>query len=77
MNVINWLLNDKDAAQFMLKVIKSGDEPITTSEAKTFYGRMRAFIIGNLARNNTRINAFVYDEEAIKKEREKQKNENL
>ena len=71
MEAMNWLLNDKTAAQFMLKVLEKNDDAITTTDAKLFYGRMRAFIVNQLARNSVQLNAFYLSEEKALEEARK------
>ena len=71
MEAMNWLLNDKSAAQFMLKVLEKNDDAITTTDAKLFYGRMRAFIVNQLARNSVQLNAFYLSEEKALEEARK------
>ena len=57
--IINWLLNDKGAAEFMLRIIEDSKrgEFITTNDAKTFYNRMRAYIARVLAEKGQRIDS--------------------
>ena len=58
-DIINWLLNDKGAAQFMLRIIEDDKEVeyITTNDAKTFYNRMRAYMARVLAEKGQRIDS--------------------